>query len=158
MHTFNIPTMKENPEKYMAMLLHKIGMNVNHINGYCLDNLTHVLNNEQHVDDEAKRVLRVQRLVNEITEENWKMPLAKMEKRSKRRRVIRDIYDMYVQTAMGLMNEFNLAMEESMPIEKAYNTLCTQYKELVTYVNEELRKIRNRFSTSVTMVPPFDTL
>ncbi len=135
---------------------HHIAMNTNHINGYCLNTLTQVLQNEQRVDEEAKRVLRVQRLANEIAEDAWKAPLAKMEKRSKKRHALRDIYDMYVQAAMGLMNEFNVAMEESVSVETACNTLFTQYKELVTYVNEELRKIRNRFSASVTMVPAFE--
>ncbi len=136
--------------------LQRVAQDTNHVEGHCLQTIRHYLRHEEGVDNEAKRVLRVRRLANEITEGDWKTPLTMMEKRSKRRRALHDIYEMYVQTSAGLMGEFNAAMTARRSLPDASAALRAQYKELVVYVNEELRKLRNRFNTSVNMVPAYD--
>jgi hypothetical protein len=104
---------------------------------------------EETTDNEKKRVLRIRRLANEITDAEWKKPLESMQRASKRRRAVHDIYDMYIQAVMTLMDAFN----QSPPTH--IHTTITQYETLVNYTNEELRKVANRFSAAVTRVPAF---
>lgn len=104
---------------------------------------------EEAVDNEKKRVLRIRRFANEITDAEWKKPLESMQRASKRRRAVHDIYDMYIQAVMTLMDTFNQS-----PVTQT-NATMTQYETLVTYTNEELRRVANRFSAAVTRVPAF---
>lgn len=107
---------------------------------------------EETTDNEKKRVLRVRRLANEITDAEWKKPLEFMQRTSKRRRAVHDIYDMYIQAVMTLMDTFNQS-----PALKVDTTL-TEYETLVNYTNEELRRVANRFSATVTRVQAFTTV
>lgn len=139
----------------------------------CLRTLNDKIGTEQRRDEEDKRILRVRRLAKEITDAEWMKPLERMERSSKRRHALRDVYDMYIQATMTIMEQFNTAVaniertkweRRSMSVDDrvqfeldAANTAADaaikQYTELSTYVNEELRKIKSRFTTAVQFIP-----
>jgi hypothetical protein len=141
-----------------------------HINDWILISLNGDIRNERRKDEEEKRVLRVRRLANEINEAEWKKPLERLEQASKRRHAKRDIYDMYIQASMTIMEQFTQAIDalNKSDWETRYkadadvmrrgashiavDTAIKQYSELATYVNQELHKLGNRLSTSVIKV------
>lgn len=128
--------------------LQQIGQNSAHMNME-LRTVRGQITHEETIDNEKKRVLRVRRLANEITDAEWKKPLESMQRASKRRHAVHDIYDMYIQAVLVLMDAFNQS-----PTTQVAPTI-TQYERLVTYTNQELRKVANRFTTHVTRVPAF---
>jgi hypothetical protein len=141
-----------------------------HINDWMLAYLNGDIRNERRKDDEEKRILRVRRLANEINEAEWRKPLERLEQASKRRHAKRDIYDMYIQASMTIMEQFAQAIDalDKSEWETRYkadadvmrrgashiavDTAINQYTELATYVNQELHKLGNRLSTSVVKV------
>jgi hypothetical protein len=153
--------------KHFVDQLHKIQETTGHVNNRNLLQLNHEIQYEQRSGEDAKRVLRVRRLAKEIDDAEWMKPLERMERSSKRRHALRDIYDMFIQAAMSVMEQFTNAVAEiektewerrqlpnrisirSDAIKVATETTVSQYNELATYVNEELRKIKSRFSTTV---------
>ncbi len=164
-------------EKNRVEKLNKISQDTGHVNGWCLGTLNGQVRAEQRTDEEAKRVLRVRRLAKELTDAEWMKPLERLERGSKRRNALRDIYDMYIQAAMTVMDQFNLAVtnlektkweRRSMSVNDAVqfeldaanaatDSAIKQYTELANYVNEELRKIKNRYSTTVYKISNLDT-
>ena len=108
--------------------------------------------------EEKKRMLRVQWLAKKITEEKWMNELCCMDRERKRTHALRDIYEMYIQAVMGIMEQFNMDTTASATAATAAATaVIQQYTELTTYVNEALRKYKSRFSTSAYMIPPLPT-
>ena len=163
-------------EKDTVYKLNKIIMGTAHVNQWNLADLNGRIRTEQRDDEEAKRVLRVRRLAKELTDAEWMKPLERLERGSKRRHALRDIYDMFIQAAMTVMEQFNTAIADmektkwerrSMSVDArvqyeldtanaAAKSIITQYTELATYVNEELRKIKNRHSCTPYMIPSLD--
>jgi hypothetical protein len=150
--------------------LHDIQQGTAHINDWMLASLNGDIRNERRKDEEEKRVLRVRRLANEINEAEWRKPLERLEQASKRRHAKRDIYDMYIQASMTIMEQFtqtidaldksewenrhlpNAAVLRRTAAVAAVDAIVKQYSELATYVNQELHKLGNRLSTSVIKV------
>jgi hypothetical protein len=95
--------------------------------------------------EEQKRRLRVQWLAKQVTEENWTSELHRMDRERKRTYALRDIYEMYIQAVMTIMEQFTGVTTTAATIQ--------QYTELTTFVNEALRKYKSRFSTSAHMIP-----
>ncbi len=136
-----------------------------HVNNWVLTHLNDLIRADVRVDSDRKRVLRVRRLANEITEEEWKKPLEQMERGSKRRHAFRDVYDMYIQASTAIMQQFSQAVDathahedkagRSAIVNSAAIETFKQYEALVKYVNAELHKIGNRFHAAVQYVSEF---
>jgi hypothetical protein len=85
----------------------------------------------------------------------WVSELYKIDRERKRTYALRDIYDMYIQAVMTIMEQFAMDTTASATAAAAATTAAIQqYTELTTYVNEALRKHKSRFSTSAHMIPP----
>jgi hypothetical protein len=150
--------------------LYIINQGTSHANNWNLQTLNARIRDEEAKNGEEKRVLRVRFLAKEISEAVWKKPLGFMERISKRNHALRDIYDMFIQAAMSVMEQFSNAITElertewerrplansatlrSEAVTAASEATVRQYTELATYVNEELRKIKNRFTTTVNFI------
>ncbi len=110
--------------------------------------------------EEQKRRLRVQWLAKQVTEEKWTSELHRMDRERERTYALRDIYDMYIQAVMTIMEQFTMdttASDTAAATAEATAAAIQQYTELSTYVNEALRKYKSRFSTSAHMIPPLPT-
>jgi hypothetical protein len=133
-----------------------------HIERHSLSIVREKIRNNENVHgyeghEEKKREFRVQWLVKELTEEVWISELHKIDRERKRTHALRDIYDMYIQAVMTIMEQFTMdttSATTASAVTAATTAAIQQYTELFTYVNEALRKYKSRFSTSAYMIPP----
>jgi hypothetical protein len=116
-------------------LIHYV-RNLAHIDGHVL---TWLLRNRAPTDN---RVLRVQYMMNEITEEQFKISLQKREKERVRGQEIRDIVRMAIDTAGDMLRACVLNPE-------TYEETIILMDNLRLYANESFTKIANRYSIMV---------
>ena len=110
--------------------------NLAHIDGHVL---TWLLRNRAPVDN---RALRIQYMMNEITEEQFKISLQKREKERVRNQEIRDIIRMALDTAGDMLRACVIHPE-------TYQETITLMENLRLYANESFTKIANRYSIMV---------
>jgi hypothetical protein len=116
-------------------LIHYV-RNLAHIDGHVL---TWLLRNRAPTDN---RVLRVQYMMNEINEEQFKISLQKREKERVRGQEIRDIVRMAIDTAGDMLRACVLHPE-------TYEETVFLMDNLRLYANESFTKIANRYSIMV---------
>jgi hypothetical protein len=91
-------------------------------------------------DDEWRRCLRVQRLVNELTEDEWKTKLQRKEKAYHKERAQMQLLDMYVNVCRDLISQ--LLDDES---DESARRILDQWKELKQFVDDERLKINKAY-------------
>jgi uncharacterized small protein (DUF1192 family) len=94
----------------------------------------------EYEDDEWRRRLRVQRLVNEITEEEWKIKLQRKEKAYHKERAQLQLIDMYVNVCRDILAQ--LVDDAS---EESSSRILDQWKELKQFVDDERLKINKSY-------------
>lgn len=99
---------------------------------------------QQHVreyeDDEWRRRFRVQHLVNELSEEEWKIKLQRKEKAYHKERSQLQLIDMYVNVCRDILAQLlDDASEESS------RRVLDQWKELKQFVDDEYLKINKAY-------------
>jgi hypothetical protein len=103
-------------------------------------NMDRILNEE-----DARALLRVKRLVSEITEDVWKDKLQRMDKAKKKNTCVLTVLDMYVQAGTDLMRT-------ALPTEADRPAIAKQVSELRKYCNGELDKINKRYNCEVPLL------
>ena len=89
--------------------------------------------------------LRVQYLLNEISEEKWQQVLKERQKKSEKNRAIHQVLDMFINTMTDLFN--NYITNVDMNIEREADALRN-------YVNRELAKIKKRYANNTPHITP----
>jgi hypothetical protein len=92
--------------------------------------------------DENKRVLRVKRLLNYITDDEWKYKLQRMEKAVQKGRRVIQVLELFVQAATDLLRQ-------ALPVDADRDVICTQINELRAYCEGQLEKIQKRYNNVV---------
>jgi hypothetical protein len=91
-------------------------------------------------DEEWRRQLRVQRLVNEIMEDDWKVKLQRKEKAYYKERAQMQLIDMYVNVCRDIVAQLlDDASEESS------RRILDQWKELKKFMDDERLKINKSY-------------
>jgi hypothetical protein len=103
-------------------------------------NMDHMLN-----EDQARALLRVKRLVNEITENAWKDKLQRMDKAKKKNTCVLAVLDMYVQAGTDLLRG-------AMPADADRAAITKQVFDLRKYCNGELEKVYKRYNCEVPLL------
>lgn len=96
-----------------------------------------VMNNEEKYHN-----LRVQRLMSEITDDQWKVALQRIEKAMQKLQRINQVIELYCQAGVDLLR--NAILESS---DK--DAICFQLTELRNYCNDQLQKVRIRYNNDV---------
>jgi hypothetical protein len=92
--------------------------------------------------DENKRVLRVKRLLNMITDDEWKDKLQRMEKAVQKGRRVIQVLELFVQASTDLLRQ-------ALPVDADRDAICQQVNELRTYCESQLGKIQKRYNNIV---------
>ena len=105
-------------------------------------------------NDEWRRKLRVQRLVGEITDSEWKIALQKKEKKTALIRNIIEVVQVFCSSAVDILRQHfqnrGAALESTEP-----HTAFDELEKLRSYCNSQLVKIGSRFNSSL---PPYISL
>lgn len=91
--------------------------------------------------DEWRRILRVRRLTNELTEEDWKIKLQRKEKAYYKERAQMQLYDMYCNVCRDIIAQ--LIGNES---EENQRSVMDQWKELRRFLEDERLKINKAYT------------
>jgi hypothetical protein len=83
--------------------------------------------------------LRVSYMLNDIDEFRFKRELQRRDKLREKNRDIRNIHQMFIDTAGDMLRQYVLNPNE-------YKKLRSVLLELIEYVNKEIRKIHNRYN------------
>ena len=86
--------------------------------------------------------LRVSYMLDDIDEFRFKKELQRRDKLREKNRDIRNIHQMFIDTAGDILRQYVLNPNE-------YKKLRSVLLELVEYVNREIRKIHNRYNCVV---------
>tara|TARA_B110000977_G_scaffold142174_1_gene180376 strand:+ start:987 stop:1454 length:468 start_codon:yes stop_codon:yes gene_type:complete len=86
--------------------------------------------------------LRVYYMLNDMSEEEFKRELQRRDKLREKNRDIRNIYQMFVDTAGDLLRQYVLDVTEYVGIREIL-------MELVEYINVEVRNIHTRYTCVV---------
>lgn len=92
--------------------------------------------------DENKRVLRVKRLLNIITDEEWKDKLQRMEKAVQKGRRVIQVLELFVQAATDLLRS-------ALPVDADRDAISQQINELRSYCETQLGKVQKRYNNIV---------
>ncbi len=106
-------------------------------------NQSRSLQNRQNED--WRRELRVQRLVNEITDEQWKIKLQRGEKALQKTARVVEVLQMFCQVGIDFLREAMLDTSDKAAIKR-------QFEELRTYCNTAFEKIGNRYNNEVPYI------
>ena len=98
-----------------------------------------------HQDDNWRRKLRVKRLVNEITDEEWKIKLQKGEKATQKTFRVLEILEMFCQVGVDFLREAMLETSDKDAVQK-------QFEELRDYCNTAFDKINKRYKNEVPFI------
>lgn len=93
-------------------------------------------------NEEKKRVLRVKRLLNEITDDEWKDRLQRMDKAIQKDRRVAQVLELFVQAGTDLLRG-------ALPADADKAAIFTQIDELRAYCDDELKKIESRYNNIV---------
>jgi len=88
--------------------------------------------------------LRVRYLLKEISEDQWKRELQKIEKKNEKNIAFRHIFDMIVAIAIDMFNRIVSASTED-----EAKVILTELDELRKYFNASVAKLSKRFTTSM---------
>jgi hypothetical protein len=95
----------------------------------------------EYEQDEWRRQMRVQRLINELSEEDWKIKLQRKEKAYHKERAQMQLYDMYCNVTRDIIAQLlDDASEESQ------RRVMDQWKELRHFMEEERLKINKAYT------------
>jgi hypothetical protein len=100
----------------------------------------HALTAKQN--DEWRRVLRVRRLTNEITDGDWKVKLQKGDKSVQKEHRVVQVLEMFTQAGIDLLRTV-------LPDDANVEETLKQLEELMSYANNELTKIGKRYKNEV---------
>ena len=134
------PLQGESPH---AMLLGWVGM-VRHIQGILRSEQANLRDLE---DDDWRRRLRVEYLLQMITEEKWRINLQKGEKKMHRLRRVAQVLDVFVNAGVDILR--GALPDDSDPV-----FTHIQLMELVAYCNKELAAIQSRYKNDVPHIDP----
>jgi hypothetical protein len=98
-------------------------------------------NLREYEHDEWRRILRVQRLLNELTEEEWKIKLQRKEKAYHKERAQMQLYDMYCNVCRDIMAQL---LEDSS--DENQRRVMNQWKELRNFMDDERLKINKAYT------------
>jgi len=124
-----------------------------HINPQFLFSIHQVVTHIQHhelrihvVDDviETNRAYRVKYLMNELSEEEFKMTLQQNEKKRRKTIAFRTIYEMFVNVASDIFRQIVIECSTKQPVadlRKKLNEQSLVIKKLVDYFNENLKQL-----------------
>jgi hypothetical protein len=96
-------------------------------------------------EEDTRALLRVKRLVSEITEDAWKDKLQRMDKAKKKNTCMLAVLDMYVQAGTDLMRT-------ALPADADRDAIAKQVSELRKYCNDELEKVHKRYNCEVPLL------
>lgn len=97
--------------------------------------------NENEIEAK-KHDLRVERLVSEITDDQWKISLQRIEKSLLKTRRVIQVLELYYQTGVDLLRSSLLETTNK-------DEVCQQLLELRVYCSDQMQKIRKRFNNEV---------
>lgn len=123
----------KNIKENIQSLLLDFHRSINHFVNYELTKYPVDLLNTQKVTD-----MRISYILKEITEENWKIELQKIEKRNEKNTIYRQIIDMYINIGKDIFNK--LKINKCCDI----NEICTEIENLRKYFNVNIQKIHNQ--------------
>jgi hypothetical protein len=112
---------------------------VRHVDALLRNERRHIRTPES---DENKRVLRVKRLLNIITDDEWKDKLQRMEKAVQKGRRVIQVLELFVQASTDLLRQ-------ALPVDADRDAICTQINELRSYCESQLEKIQKRYNNIV---------
>ena len=95
----------------------------------------------EYEQDEWRRQMRVQRLINEVSEEDWKIKLQRKEKAYHKERAQMQLYDMYCNVSRDIIAQL---LEDSS--EEGQRRVMDQWKQLRHFVEEERLKINKAYT------------
>jgi hypothetical protein len=95
----------------------------------------------EYEQDEWRRRLRVQRLVNEINEEDWKIKLQRKEKAYHKERAQMQLFDMYCNVTRDIVAQL---LEDSS--EENQRRVMDQWKQLRHFLEDERLKINKAYT------------
>lgn len=98
----------------------------------------------EYEQEEWRRVLRVQRMVNEISEEEWKIKLQRKEKAYYKERAQLQLYDMYINVCRDIFSH----LLDTAASEDTFKRVYDQWKELYYFVEQERLKINKAYNCS----------
>lgn len=94
----------------------------------------------EYEDDEWRRRFRVQRLVNELSDADWKIKLQRKEKAYYKERAQMQLFDMYVNVCRDIMAQL---LDDAS--EEASRRVLDQWKELKKFIDDESLKINKAY-------------
>lgn len=100
-------------------------------------------------NDEWRRELRVQRLVDEITDDEWKNKLQRGEKAAQKTFRVVEVLEMFCQVGIDFLREAMLDTSDKEAIKR-------QFEELRTYCNNAFAKINKRYNNEVPYIMVLD--
>lgn len=115
----------------------------------CHRGLQHIIHYEIHrhpinlVGGDAYTQLRVRYLLKEISEDDWKKELQRIEKKNEKNIAFRHVFDMIIAISIDMFNKILICEND-----KEVNEIMTEMETLKTYFNETIEKITYRFSTT----------
>ncbi len=141
------------PQKHamvtVRMNLHNHARKLIELHASVVGPITQRATNEIPASEERRRVLRVRRLLKEITDEEWKVALQREEKARKKTRLLADIYGMYMMASAEILRP----LLPIPPTMAEWPALRQQIIELQTYTNEQLGAAKTLFGSKVELVP-----
>ena len=124
----------------MKMILGSIRL-LEHINGSEIEQYSSY---RRDVDDK-KRVLRVRRLVHEITDEDWRNSLQRMEKQNNKDRRVVQILELFRNTGAEIL--YQICADRT--IATKMNAIIDQVRQLSEYCLNELEKLGKRYNNKM---------
>ena len=100
---------------------------------------------QEKQNDDWRRVLRVQRLMNEITDEEWKCKLQKGEKATQKTFRVVEVLEMFGQVGIDFLREAMLETSDKAAVKK-------QFEDLQTYCNDAFARINKRYNNQVPYI------
>jgi hypothetical protein len=98
-------------------------------------------NLREYEQDEWRRQLRVQRLINELSEEDWKIKLQRKEKAYHKERAQMQLYDMYCNVTRDILAQI---LDDTS--EENQRRVLDQWKELRRFLEEERLNINKAYT------------
>ena len=101
---------------------------------------------------ERNRDLRISYLMNEISEEKFKITLQRDEKKFLKEKEINDIRTLLIDTSSDILNRFYLylaANANNRNVTKWDTTILNEFDEIIQYVNECLVDVSNSYSSKL---------
>jgi hypothetical protein len=102
-----------------------------------IQNYQRILNADKQEDD--RRILRVKRMLNEITDDEWKTTLQRSEKTNLRTQARRQLLDMYATAGMEIIGQvFNKDYDAK--------SICNQLSALYNFTDKSNAKIAKAYN------------